>query len=139
VWLLVSLADSNLHVPAQAQQIHADTVLLPCCCIRRALGAFVLWVLIIHLACLTVHRLRGKRSSVLQLGLNCLLLTTNNTGCIGWPVLIATVGQQSAVLSMLLGKCLAVARLLNSSCCRVCPLCVAHVAGRWDAGAMTGA
>ena len=71
----------------------------------RALGVFVLWVLIIHLACFIVHKLQGKRSNVLQLGLNCLLLSTNNTGCIGWPVLIATVGQQSAVLSMLLGEC----------------------------------
>lgn len=66
---------------------------------------FVLWVLLIHMACFIFHKLRGKQSNVLQLGLNCLLLTTNNTGCIGWPVLIATVGQQSAVLSMLLGKC----------------------------------
>lgn len=71
----------------------------------RALGVFVLWAAIIHLCCLLVHKLRGsKRSSVQQLGLNCLLLTTNNTGCIGWPVLIATVGQQSAVLAMLLGE-----------------------------------
>lgn len=68
---------------------------------------FVLWVFIIQLCCLIVHKLRGsKRSSVLQLGLNCLLLTTNNTGVVGWPVLIATVGQQSAVLSMLLGELL---------------------------------
>lgn len=65
---------------------------------------FVLWVFIIHVACYIYHRLRGGKSSVLRLGLNCLLLTTNNTGCIGWPVLIATVGQQSAVLSMLLGE-----------------------------------
>jgi hypothetical protein len=66
---------------------------------------FVLWVALIHLACLAVHKLRGRqRSSVLTLGLDCLLLTTNNTGCIGWPVLIATVGQQSAVLAMLLGE-----------------------------------
>jgi DMSO/TMAO reductase YedYZ heme-binding membrane subunit len=71
---------------------------------RRALGVFVLWVFLIHLACYIVHKLSRKSSNVLQLGLNCLLLSTNNTGCIGWPVLIATVGQQSAVLSMLLGE-----------------------------------
>jgi hypothetical protein len=46
---------------------------------------------------------------VLSLGLNCLLLTTNNTGCIGYPVLLATVGAHSAVLSMLLGACTLVA------------------------------
>lgn len=78
----------------------------------RGLGVFVLWVFIIHLACFIVHKLRRKSSNVLQLGLNCLLLTTNNTGLIGWPVLVATVGQQSAVLSMLLGKGTAVARCL---------------------------
>jgi predicted permease len=77
---------------------------------RRALGVFVLWVAVIHLACLLAHKLRGpKRSSVLSLGLNCLLLTTNNTGCIGYPVLLATVGAHSAVLSMLLGACTLVA------------------------------
>jgi predicted permease len=81
----------------------------------RGLGVFVLWVFIIHLACFIVHKLRRKNSNVLQLGLNCLLLTTNNTGLIGWPVLVATVGQQSAVLSMLLGKGTAVARCLP--CC----------------------
>lgn len=59
----------------------------------------MLWVFIIHICCYIFYKLRGKRSNALQLGLNCLLLTTNNTGCIGWPVLIATVGQQSAVLS----------------------------------------
>lgn len=71
---------------------------------------FVLWVFIIHVGCYIYYKLRGQRSNVLQLGLNCLLLTTNNTGCIGWPVLIATVGQQSAVLSMLLGRYIAAAR-----------------------------
>lgn len=68
------------------------------------MGVFVLWVLVIHMGCFIVHKLQGQRSSVRQLGLNCLLLSTNNTGCIGWPVLIATVGPQNAVLSMLLGE-----------------------------------
>lgn len=99
----------------QTRGVYAMSVLLPywvlACLSRRALGVFVLWVFLIHVACFIFHKIRGKQSNVLQLGLNCLLLTTNNTGCIGWPVLIATVGQQSAVLSMLLGKC-----FFDSSC-----------------------
>ena len=86
------------------RQLLPSSVQRWCVCPCRALGIFVLWVFIIHLACFLVHKLRKKSSSVLQLGLNCLLLTTNNTGLIGWPVLVATVGPQNAVLSMLLGE-----------------------------------
>ncbi|WIA36561.1 hypothetical protein OEZ86_007853 [Tetradesmus obliquus] len=69
----------------------------------KALGVFILWVFLIHMCCIAWHKLRGGSSTAQTLGINCLLLTTNNTGCIGWPVLIATVGRQGAALSMLLG------------------------------------
>lgn len=45
----------------------------------RALGAFVLWVALIQLGCLAWHKLH-KVESMQQLGMHCLLLTTNNTG-----------------------------------------------------------
>ncbi|KAF8065588.1 hypothetical protein HT031_003189 [Scenedesmus sp. PABB004] len=69
----------------------------------RALGVYVLWVVLAQAACLALHLARGRRSSPRALGQHVLFLTTNNTGCVGWPVLVATVGRQGAALSMLLG------------------------------------
>lgn len=50
------------------------------CLFDRALGVFILWVLLIHVGCIAWHKLRGGSSTVQTLGISCLLLTTNNTG-----------------------------------------------------------
>jgi hypothetical protein len=56
---------------------HHFFLLVGCC---RALGVFILWVFLIHMGCIAYHKLRGSSATVQTLGINCLLLTTNNTG-----------------------------------------------------------
>ncbi|WIA21611.1 hypothetical protein OEZ85_000795 [Tetradesmus obliquus] len=82
----------------------------------RALGVFVLWVTLIQLGCFAWHKLH-RQQGMQQLGVHCLLLTTNNTGFIGWPVLMATVGAKGAAMSMLLSVLLFVQLLPVAVAC----------------------
>ena len=44
-----------------------------------------------------------KNHSIAELGRNALLLTNNNTGCIGWPLVTATLGPGPASVALLMG------------------------------------
>ena len=71
--------------------------------LHRSLAVFVLWGLIIQLCCVlwafTIHRKR----SFAELARNALLLTNNNTGSIGWPLVSAMLGPGPASIALLLG------------------------------------
>jgi hypothetical protein len=70
--------------------------------LHRSLAIFVLWGFIIQMCC-TLWAFLHKNHSIAELGRNALLLTNNNTGCIGWPLVTATLGPGPASVALLMG------------------------------------
>lgn len=67
---------------------------------------YLLWALLLQAACLVYMQLRrGSSKRWQRLGSNVLLLTANNTGLVGTPVVTAALGPEVSSLGLLIGGC----------------------------------